>query len=219
MKTTQYVRQEKAIASADSGGIRQRWLWGLRLLRDADAFAPGSSQLKPGRADELIKAAKAAGMKLSATEVRLRLQYARAYNTDAEIQRASVEFKTWSALITADFPAYAVPEGEPPADHRNDAERARDAARQLAAMADDAQGTLFPLDQYEPIVTPLKDLHDYADGQDEITGRFVERGRKRRDYLDQLDAAAGYDLSMTWAEAHKRLGEPTYPPNWTPHAR
>lgn len=121
MKTTQYVRQEKAIAAADKGGIRERWLWGLRLLRDPDAFAPGSSQLKPGRSDELVAAHKAAGFKLSATEIRLRLQCARAYKTDAEIQQASVEFETWSALIQANFPPFEPPADEPSADHRNEA--------------------------------------------------------------------------------------------------
>lgn len=81
MRTTQYVRQEKAIAAADKGGIRERWMWGLRLLRDPEAFNPGSSQLRPHVADEQIAAAQAGGFKLNATEIRLRLRCAqrRAY--------------------------------------------------------------------------------------------------------------------------------------------
>lgn len=54
----QYVRQEKAIASADSGGIRQRWMWGLRLLRDPEAMSSEKS-LRHGVTEQLIAAAKA----------------------------------------------------------------------------------------------------------------------------------------------------------------
>lgn len=204
MKTTQYVRQEKAISAADSGGIRERWLWGLRLLRDLDAFSPGSSQLKPGRAEELIAAVKAAGRKLSATEIRLRLKCARAYQTEAEIQQASVEFETWSALIAADFPPFEAPEGEPLADHRTVAEREKAMARALLDLVGE-QGALFPASDFEPTTTPLKDLVAYAESMEELTGRFAERDRKRRAYLDELIEAADGDLSVTWHEAQSRL--------------
>lgn len=217
MKTTQYVRQEKAIASADKGGIRERWLWGLRLLRDPDMFASGSSQLKPGRADELIKAAKAAGLKLSATEIRLRLLCARAYKTDTEIQQASVEFGTWSALIKADFPAYFAPDGEPPADHRTDAERKHDHARALADHMGE-QGALFPLADFEPITTTLKELSEYAAEMADLTARFAARDKDRADYLEQLVDAVDGDLSATWQDAHAAaFGEPapvTNLPDW-----
>lgn len=210
MKTTQYVRQEKAIAVADSGGIRQRWLWGLRLLRDADAFAPGSSQLKPGQADQLIAAVKASGRKLSAREIRYRLQAARTYKTESEIRQASAEFETWSALIEADFPAFEAPEGEPPADHRTDAERDHDRARALIELIGE-QGALFPLADFEPIETTLKDLQVYMEQQEGLTERFVRHGQKRRAYFEQLVEAADYDLDVTWAEAHARLGDGTEP--------
>lgn len=206
MKTSQYVRQEKAIASADSGGIRERWLWGLRLLRDPDAFAPGSSQLKPGRADELTKAAKSAGLRLSEREIRYRLQCARTYPTETEIRHACAEFGDWSALRSAGFPTYAAPEGEAPADHRTQLERDHDHARALVDLIGE-QGALFPLRDFEPIVTTLKQLQDYADQQEELTARFVEHGKKRRAYLDSLIEAADYDLSMTWRDAHARLGD------------
>lgn len=42
MKTTQYVKLERPVLAADSGSIRARWFWGLRILHDPDAFAPGS---------------------------------------------------------------------------------------------------------------------------------------------------------------------------------
>lgn len=92
MKTTQYIKQEKVIAVADSGGIRARWLWGLRLLQDPEAFNPGSSQLKPGRAGELVRAATAAGLRLSEREIRYRLDCARAYSTETQIRHACAAY-------------------------------------------------------------------------------------------------------------------------------
>ncbi|OJY47646.1 hypothetical protein [Pseudonocardia sp. 73-21] len=204
MKTTQYIRQEKAIASADAGGIRERWTWGLRLLRDPEAFAPGSTQLKPGRAAELIKAAEAAGLKLSEREIRYRLQCARAYSTEAQILHACAEFEDWSGLRSANFPTYETPDGEPLADHRTDDERKRDHARALIDIVGD-QGALFPLSDFEPVTTTLKELDDYARQQAEITARFAAHDDRRRAYLDDLIAAAGDDLSVTWLAAHERL--------------
>lgn len=204
MKTTQYVKQEKAIAFADSGGIRARWLWGLRLLRDPEAFNPGSSQLKPGRIDELTKAAIAAGLKLSEREIRYRLQCARTYPTEAQIRHACAEFEDWSGLRAAEFPAYEAPEGEPPADHRTGSERDNDRARALMDLVGE-QGSLFPLSHFEPTTTTLKELADYAREQREMTGRFAERDRKRDSCLEKLIEAAGHDLSMVWLKAYTRL--------------
>lgn len=204
MKTAQYVRQEKAIASADAGGVRERWLWGLRLLRDPEAFSPGSSQLKPGRADELVQAAKAAGLKLTVREIQFRLQCARTYPTEAQIANAGSQFEGWTELRTAGFPAIDAPDGEPPADHRTPAERDHDHARALMDKIGE-QGTLFPLSDFEPVVTTLKELAAYAEQMRELTGRFAERDRKRREYLDRLIEAADGDLSMTWQDAHDRL--------------
>ncbi len=49
MKTTQYIRIERAISAAATSDIRERWFWGLRLLRDPDALAGQSSTpAKPG---------------------------------------------------------------------------------------------------------------------------------------------------------------------------
>jgi hypothetical protein len=183
-------------------------MWGLRLLRDPDAFNQGSSQLKPGRADELIAATTARGYKLSATEIRNRLRCARAYPTEAQIQQILVEFETWSALIQADFPAREAPQGEPTADHRTDDERRRDHARALAELVNE-QGALFPLSDFEPQETTVKELQEYTREMEDLTARFAERDRKRREYVDRLAAAAEGDLSMTWKEAHDRLGDGT----------
>jgi hypothetical protein len=208
MKTTQYVRQGKAIAVADSGGIRQRWLWGLRLLRDGEAMSESGKSLKHGVTDQLIAAAKAAGLKLSAREIQARLQCARVYPTEAQIRRSTADFEHWSALVQSGFPDYEAPEGEPPADHRTDAERDHDRARALLNMVGE-QGALFPLSDFEPGEAILKDLAVYMEEQDGITERFARRGRRRHAYFDRLVAAADGDLSMTWAEAHARLGDGT----------
>ncbi len=204
MKTAQYIRQEKAISAADAGGVRERWLWGLRLLRDPEAFSPGSTQLKPGRADELVQAAKAAGLKLTVREIQFRLQCARTYPTEAQIANAGSQFEGWTELRSAGFPAIDAPDGEPPADHRTPAERDHDHARALMDKIGE-QGTLFPLSDFEPVVTTLKELAAYAEQMRELTDRFAERDRKRREYLDRLIEAADGDLSMTWQDAHNRL--------------
>jgi hypothetical protein len=201
VKTTQYIRQENAIAAADAGGMRERWMWGLRLLRDPDAFTPGSSQLKPGRAEELVKAAKAAGRNLSEREIRRRLQCARTYRTESEFGRAVAEFSSWTDLADAGFPQFGGEVGDLPADHRTDTERKRDFARIVADMVGD-QGTLFPLDRYEPTESTLKDLEDYYAEMAGLTERFAKRDRERRDYLDRLANASGGDLSTSWQTAH-----------------
>lgn len=205
MKTTQYVRQEKAIAAANAGGIRQRWLYGLRLLHDSEAMSESGKSLKNGVAEQLIAAAKTAGLKLSAREIQYRLQAARVYMTESQIANACAEFEDWSALRADNFPAYEAEPDEPPADHRTESERQHDHARALVDLIGE-QGTLFPLADFEPTVTTLKDLEVYAEEMAELTERFAKRDRERRVYLDGLIEAADGDMSMTWQEAHDRLG-------------
>lgn len=208
MKTTQYVRLERAIAAGAVNDIHDRWLWGLRLLRDPDAFSSGSSQLKPGRTDELIHAAKAAGLKLSEREIRYRIQCARAYPTETQIRHAGAEFEDWSSLRSAGFPPFEAPEGEAPADHRTDTERRTDAARALAEAGLE-QCALFPLDRFEPATSTLKDLAQHAADMAELTARFQRKDQERQAYVDQLVDAAQGDMSMTWGVAHHRaFGEP-----------
>lgn len=206
MKTTQYVRQEKVISAADSGGIRERWMWGLRLLRDPEAMASERS-LRHGVAEQLIAAAGVSAKgrnQLGEQEIQRRLRCARAYKTEAEIRAALTDFATWDELARAGFPSYEAPEGEPLADHRTDTEREHARARALLDLIGE-QGSFFPAADFEPITTPLKDLVAYTEEMKDLTARFVERDRKRRAYLDSLIVAAGGDLSMTWQEAHNRL--------------
>lgn len=207
MKTTQkYVRHEKTvILAARTADIRGRWHWGLRLLRDPEAFSAGSAQLRPGVSAALAAAYKSAGIALSDREIRNRLQAARAYPTEAQIRQVAAEFPHWTALVDAGFPAYPAPDDEPPADHRTDAERRRNHARALTEQMGE-QGAFYPLSDFEPVTTTLKELEDYTRQQDELTERFAEHGRKRRAYLDALIVAADGDLSVTWQTAHDLAG-------------
>lgn len=203
MKTTQYIRIERVISAAAANDIRERWMWGLRLLRDPDAFAPGSSQLKPGRAEELVRAAKAAGFRLSEREIQYRLKAARTYPTESQIAQAAAEFSNWTSLVGNGFPSFDAPDGEPPADHRTETERQRDHARALTDILGE-QGTLFPLADFEPSETSLKDLKAYADEMAELTERFRRRDGERQAYLEQLIEAVDGDLSASWQDAHVR---------------
>jgi hypothetical protein len=206
MKLTQYTSREAQITSADSQGIRQRWLWGLRLLNDPQAFNAGSTQLRPGLADLLIKAAAKHGIKLSEREIRYRLECARAYPTEAEFGTAVQNFADWTSLRQAGFPKYEAPPGEPLADWRTESEKTRDRNR---AWLDATNGmdAMFPLSDFEPIETTLEDLEIFMKQQMEINENFAATYAKRRDYLDRLEEAADHDLTMTWQDAQDRLPE------------
>jgi hypothetical protein len=201
MKVTQYMRAERDVLAADGGGIRARWLYGLRLLADRELIADGGG-LKHGVAAKLVAEAKSRGMALSEREIRYRMQAARTYPCESQIGNAVADFRAWRELISAGFPAYEPLPGEAPADYRTSEERRHEAARRLADLVG-AQGALFPLDEYEPAAATLKDLHEYADRQDRITAGFVATGERRREYLSALVVAVDDDLSVTWAEAHR----------------
>lgn len=201
LKVAQYLRAELDIAAADGGGIRARWLYGLRLLRDEQAMSAGGGGLRHGVAARLIAEAKSRGISLSDQEIQRRLRCARAYPTEAQIRRAVTDFKAWRDLVNAGFPPIDAPDGEPAADHRTKDERDRDKARQLLELVGE-QGSLFPLDTFEPSA-PLKDLLAYAEEQEALTARFVARGAKRRAYLDELIAAVDGDLAQSWEDAHR----------------
>ena len=134
-------------------------------------------------------------------EIQRRIQCARRYPTESQIRRAAADFETWRDLYYAGFPTYLADLDEPPADHRTEAEKSHDTAVRLLDMIGE-QGSLFPLDRFEPTESTLKEMVEYADQQDEITARFVEHGRKRRDYVGRLIDAVGQDLSQTWQAAH-----------------
>lgn len=210
MKTTQYVRQLRNIEAGDANLIREWWMFGLRLLRDPESMSPSGASLRHGVADQLIAAAgKTAKGKprLSVDKIQRALQCARAYPTETQIQHAVRDFESWRDLVAAGFPPYEAEDGEAPADHRTDAERARDRARALASLAEpgNEQGALFPLADFEPAAATLKELHEYAEQQEAITARFVAHGQHRRAYLESLTAAVDGDLNATWQDAHERM--------------
>lgn len=203
MKTAQYTQREAQITTADSAGIRQRWMWGLRLLGDQEKIAPAGG-LKHGVADALIEAAAKRGYKLSSREIQWRLQCARAYPTEAQIRNAITDFETWFDLIQAGFPAYEAPADEPLADWRTDAERTHDRNR---AWLDATNGmdAMFPLRDFEPVETSLEDLEVFMKEQLQINENFAATYDRRRAYLDDLIEAVDGDMSATWEHAQARL--------------
>jgi hypothetical protein len=205
MRTAQYGRQEAAIAAAESDGIRRRWLYGLRLAADTEKIAAAGG-LRNGVAEALVAEAAKRGIKLSGTEIRYRLQCARAYPTEAQFITAVTNHRSWTALREAGFPTTEAPEGEPLADYRTADEIKRDRARHLAELTD-RQGTLFPLATFEPSTVTLKELQDYATEQAEMTARFAARDAERAAYLDELVAAVDGDLDATWQAAEDALRE------------
>jgi len=197
-----YMRQERRIAASDSGGIWERWRWGLRLLADEGRIT-AKGNLKHGVLEELIKGATARGHKLSEREIQRRLACARAYPTEAQIRQAVADFEVWSDLAEAAFPPREAPPDEPPADPRDADERARDHARQLAELAGD-QLSLFPDDMFGPLAT-LAELAKYAEEMRDLTARFSQRDAERAAYLQQLIDAADGDMSATWEQAEQLL--------------
>lgn len=83
-------------------------------------------------------------------------------------------------------------------------ERDRDRARALLDLIGE-QAALFPLDDFEPVTTTLKELQTYTEEMEQLTARFAARDQKRRAYLECLIAAADNDLGMTWRDAQDRL--------------
>jgi len=199
MRTRAYGDAERPIKAADTSGIRERWLYGLRLINDPDILAPAGG-LKHGVAARLIEVAARRGVKLSEREIQYRIQVARKYPKDSQIRTACADFETWSDLRSANFPAYEADPGEPDADWRTKAERDHANAQQLLDLVGE-QGALFPYD-FEPAETSLKDLVAYAEEQAALTDRFAERDRKRAAYLEELRAAVEDDLSASWRDAH-----------------
>jgi hypothetical protein len=216
MKLSQYTMREVQITTTDAAGMRQRWMWGLRVLADPQMFNPGSSQLKPGTRESLTAAAAKRGIALSDSEINRRLSCARTYKTEEEFRRAVAEFSTWRDLANANFPPRTLepPVGqeftpEPPADWRTDAEKIHDRNR---AYLDATNGmdAMFPLRDFEPVETTLADLELFMKDTDATHESIVaghERTKaKRRAYLDSMEEAVGHDLTVTWQQAHDRLG-------------
>lgn len=205
MRYARYLRLERYIAASDTGGIIERWKYGRRLLEDDTATTPAGN-LKHGVLAKLIGNAAAQGFKLSEREVQYRLQAGRAYRTEVEIRTAGADFRDWTELRTAGFPAVEAPADAELFDPRDADERARDTARELARRSQvgrEAQLALFdyfPDDRFDETST-LAELMKYGAEMAELTQRYVQRDRERAAYLQRLIDAVGGDLSKTWAEA------------------
>jgi len=207
MRASEYVRQEKKIAATDTNGIRERWLWGLRILRDPERMGISGLSLRHGATEKLIAAAAIAGIKLSEREIRRRIQCARTYKTEAEIGQALADFRTWWDLSQANFPEYEWPEDEPPADHRTEDERLRD-DKSAAEESFGSQPVLDGMEMFsklDPATATVKDAFDECDKSEEMTANFANYDRKRRSLAEQWLAAAGGDASVTLAEAAAKL--------------
>jgi hypothetical protein len=208
MSTARYSRQEKVIAAADSGGIRQRWEYGRLLLVD-DTMTTPAGNLRNGAMADLIIAAQRIGRKLSEREIQRRLQAGKAYPTEAQITHICASYETWGALRNAAFPPVEAPADAEPYDPRDAAERAREAARDLTrrGTANDGQLTLFdyfPDGKFDELST-LGELMKYAGEMAALTERYARKDRERAAYLDSLIAAVHGDLSKTWEEAQAAL--------------
>jgi hypothetical protein len=202
--TSPYRRIERAITAHDAGSVWERWLYGRRLLCDPSATDNGN--LRPGKLAELIEAAHRAGIRLVEEEILDRLAAARAYPAESQIRRARAVYGTWEALSEAEFPEFEADPGVLPYDPRTAAEQLQQAERQLA-LGEPDQLTLFelfPPDRFSELST-LADLRKYAAESADMTRRFLDRDRRRAEYLAALLAAVGDDDSKTWAEAQAAL--------------
>lgn len=211
MSTSRYLRLEKYIAASDTGGIIERWRYGCRLLADPKMVTPAGN-LKHGVLAKLIGEAQAAGYPLGEREIQRRLQCARRYRSEAEIRLAADGFGNWSDLHGAGFPAVQIPLGTDvdPYDARDEDEKRRDAARELARRGQEAAGqlALFPDDKFGETST-LADLAKYAAEMAEITDRYARRDQERAEYLQSLINAVNGDMSKTWGEAQAALDSTT----------
>lgn len=207
MRDSRFFRYEKNIAASDTGGILERWAMGHDLLADPKRVTPAGN-LKHGVLAELISKAAKRGFKITEREIQRRMACARAYATEAEIRHAVTDFETWHDLVAAGFPPVQVPldAGTEPYDPRDEDEKRRDAARELARRGQEAAGqlSLFPDDTFDELST-LTELAKYANEMSAMTDRYVRRDRERAQYLKALIDAVDGDMSKTWGEAQAAL--------------
>jgi hypothetical protein len=210
MKTTRYLRIERTIAASDTGGIIERWRFGQRLLADTTMTTPAGN-LKHGVLAKLIADAAADDLKLTEQEVQRRMRCARTYPTEAQIRESAHGFKNWDALAREGFPPVEIPAGVEalPFDPRDEDEKRRDAARDLARRSQEDSGQLalfdyFPEDRFTELTT-LAELAKYADEMAALTERYARKDRERAAYLASLAAAVDGDMSATWEQANAAL--------------
>lgn len=204
MRLAQYGRQEKAIASADSGGIFERWRYGRLLLVEDDKTTAGGN-LRHGVLARLIAEAAKAGVKLSEREIRYRIQCGRTYEQESQIGTARADFACWTDLRDAGFPEVPKVPGERPYDPRTTADLKSDHGRHNPLPAGWEQRELF--ESLSPQST-LLEAERYAAEMAELAARFSERSELRLQYFDELVKAVNGDKTRTLREAQEALEAP-----------
>ncbi|MER7574901.1 hypothetical protein [Streptomyces sp. NPDC126514] len=206
-------RLNQKIARSESASIEDRWRWGHTVLRDPHLMSESGKSLRHGAAERLITDAgetSAGKTLLSESEIQRRLRCARSYPYASQIRHAMTDFGTWFDLIKAGFPTYEPEPGEEPADPRTKEEIRRERERRYAVFLREQVG-LFPMEDYIPERTALKELGEFVARSEEMSASFEKTARRRRAYYDELAAAVDGDLTVSWAQAHQLLDDPRHP--------
>ena len=199
MSTTSYKRLQRAIAKDDKHSIESRWEYGRAILADPRKMSASGKSLRHGATETLIADAKSVGTTLSPTEIRYRIQCARAYSTRAEIAKAIGDFGSWSELIAANFPSVEVDEIPSPDSVLDDIE------------ATDPQefeqlGLFPPTIKMVPLERcTLRQLVAYGEEMRRMTESYAHRDEVRAAHLRELCAAVGGDLDVLYPEAVELL--------------
>ena len=216
MRYGRYLRLEKNIAASDTGGVRERWAYGCRLLADGTATTPNGN-LKNGVRAGLVAESAARGHKLSEREISRRLQCAKMYPTEAQLCQALAQYGAWSDLAEANFPPVELPEGTDPGepfDPRDADEKLRDANAELErrkaqnpeqlALWDWSPRYSFQGDEHGPRST-LEQLYAACDVSERFTAGMAKYDADRRAYVDDMARECGGNLQASWFEGEKRL--------------
>jgi hypothetical protein len=208
MKLERYRRLEKRVASADGDGIRERWVYGRRLLCDAEAVT-SQSNLQHGVAAKLIRQAQRLGRKLNEREIQRRMQVARLYPCESQIRLLMTDFETWTDLVNSKFPQVTPDAGDTPYNPLETDELTRQFDRRGRRMLLEIAhgGGLFEASVCEKLwpefgrTDLLSEIKAWNEEQDEITRRFLELGEIRAAAFEQLLAAVDDDLTKTFGDA------------------
>lgn len=194
-------RLEKKIAASDSGGILERWHYGVEVLK----AKAGKKKLPDGMLAGLVAAAgtkrDAKGNekpKISEREIRYRVQLAETYPTEAHVRQIIAECGLWTEIIAKGFPEVIVDETPSVDDVLDDIEgQAHGDAQEFE------QPGLFPdMVKRTPLPkTPLRVLVAYAEEMREMTASYAKRDDERGEHLRELTLAVGGDLEVTYEDA------------------
>lgn len=207
MRASRYGRQEATIGANDGDTIICRWKYGHMLLRDEKRITP-QRNLRHGVIAELIEIARRAGYNISEREIQYRLKCARAYATEAEIRRASADFRHWWDLIRAGFPPIELPLDEAdaePYDPRNNEEVGSDNRRTVRRALEQHWQEMLP--GFYPDIT-LAEAQKKLYEQRELTSRRIRLEDECAIELQRLIDAVDGDLTATVEDAWDALEDP-----------